>query len=138
MLAHRIADPRVLRLVRMWLEAGTLESGEWHETDRGTPQGAGISPLLANIFLHYVLDLWVHQWRRRNACGRVSIVRYADDFVMGFESVADARRMLTHLKERLAKFGLRLPEDKTPLIGCGPPPAITRRHPRERRPGTFA
>ena len=86
MLAHRIADPRVLRLVRMWLEAGILESDEWHETDRGTPQGAGISPLLANIFLHYVLDLWVHQWRRRNARGRVSIVRYADDFVMGFES----------------------------------------------------
>ena len=70
MLAHRIADPRVLRLVRMWLEAGILESDEWHETDRGTPQGAGISPLLANIFLHYVLDLWVHQWRRRHARGR--------------------------------------------------------------------
>ena len=86
MLAHRIADPRVLRLVRMWLEAGILESDEWHETDRGTPQGAGISPLLANIFLHYVLDLWVHQWRRRHARGRLSIVRYADDFVMGFES----------------------------------------------------
>ena len=91
MLAHRIADPRVLRLIRMWLEAGILESDEWHETDRGTPQGAGISPLLANIFLHYVLDLWVHQWRRRHARGRVSIVRYADDFVMGFESEADAR-----------------------------------------------
>ena len=67
MLAHRVADPRVLRLVRMWLEAGILESDEWHETDRGTPQGAGISPLLANILLHYVLDLWVHQWRRRRA-----------------------------------------------------------------------
>ena len=85
MLAHRIADPRILRLIRLWLEAGILESDEWHETDRGTPQGAGISPLLANIFLHYVLDLWVHQWRRRHARGRVSIVRYADDFVMGFE-----------------------------------------------------
>jgi len=79
MLAHRIADPRVLSLIRMWLEAGILESGEWHETDRVTPQGAGISPLLANVFLHYVLDLWVHQWRRRHARGRVSIVRYADD-----------------------------------------------------------
>ena len=98
MLAHRIADPRILRLIRMWLEAGILESDEWHETDRGTPQGAGISPLLANIFLHYVLDLWVHQWRRRHARGRVSIVRYADDFVMGFESAADARRMLADLK----------------------------------------
>ena len=119
MLAHRIADPRVLRLVRMWLEAGILESDEWHETDRGTPQGAGISPLLANIFLHYVLDLWVHQWRRRHARGRVSIVRYADDFVMGFESAADARQMLADLKERLAKFGLTLHEDKTRLIEFG-------------------
>ena len=82
----------------MWLEAGILESDEWHETDRGTPQGAGISPLLANIFLHYVLDLWVHQWRRRHARGRVSIVRYADDFVMGFESAADARQMLADLE----------------------------------------
>ena len=128
MLAHRIADPRVLRLVRMWLEAGILESDEWHETDRGTPQGAGISPLLANIFLHYVLDLWVHQWRRRHARGRVSIVRYADDFVMGFESAADARRMLADLKERLAKFGLSLHEDKTRLIEFGRLPAMARQH----------
>jgi group II intron reverse transcriptase/maturase len=81
MLAHRIADPRILRLVELWLRAGVLESGEWYETDRGTPQGAGISPLLANVFLHYVLDLWVHQWRRRHASGRVVIVRYADDCV---------------------------------------------------------
>jgi group II intron reverse transcriptase/maturase len=98
MLAQRIADPRVLRLIRRWLDAGILESDEWHETDRGTPQGAGISPLLANIFLHYVLDLWVHQWRRRHARGRVSIVRYADDFVMGFETEADARRMRATLR----------------------------------------
>ena len=79
MLAYRIADPRVLRLIRMWLEAGVLESGEVHETDRGTPQGSGISPLLANAFLHYILDLWVHQWRRRHARGRVVLVRYCDD-----------------------------------------------------------
>ena len=138
MLAHRIADPRILRLVRMWLEAGILESDEWHETERGTPQGAGISPLLANIFLHYVLDLWVHQWRRRNAHGRVSIVRYADDFVMGFENEADARRMLADLKERLAKFGLSLHEDKTRLIEFGRLPAIARRQRGERRPETFA
>lgn len=138
MLAHRIADPRILRLVRMWLEAGILESDEWHETERGTPQGAGISPLLANIFLHYVLDLWVHQWRRRNARGRVSIVRYADDFVMGFENEADARQMLADLKERLAKFGLSLHEDKTRLIEFGRLPAIARRQRGERRPETFA
>src|SRR5436190_19941788 len=97
----RVADPRVLRLIRMWLEAGILESDEWHETEQGTPQGAGISPLLANIFLHYVLDLWVHQWRGRQARDRVSVVRDADDFVVGFESAADARRMLTDLQERL-------------------------------------
>jgi RNA-directed DNA polymerase len=138
MLAHRIADPRILRLIRQWLEAGILESDEWHETDRGTPQGAGISPLLANIFLHYVLDLWVHQWRRRHARGRVSIVRYADDFVMGFESAGDARRMMVDLKERLAKFGLSLHEDKTRLIAFGRLPAIARQQRGERRPETFA
>ena len=138
MLAHRIADPRVLRLVRMWLEAGILESDEWHETDRGTPQGAGISPLLANIFLHYVLDLWVHQWRRRYARGLVSIVRYADDFVMGFESRDDARRMMADLKDRLARFGLSLHEDKTRLIEFGRLPALARRQRGERRPETFA
>ena len=138
MLAHRIADPRVLRLGRMWLEAGILESGEWFETDKGTPQGAGISPLLANVFLHYVLDLWVHQWRSRHARGRVSIVRYADDFVMGFESAADARQMPADLKERLARFGLSLHEDKTRLIEFGRLPALARRQRGERRPGTFA
>jgi group II intron reverse transcriptase/maturase len=138
MLAHRIADPRILRLVRMWLEAGILESGEWHETDRGTPQGAGISPLLANVFLHYALDLWVHQWRRRHARGRVSIVRYADDFVMGFEKRADAQQMLDDLGKRLAKFGLTLHEDKTRLIEFGRLPALARRQRGLRRPGTFA
>jgi group II intron reverse transcriptase/maturase len=138
MLAHRIADPRFLRLVRMWLKAGILESDEWHETERGTPQGAGISPLLANIFLHYVLDLWVHQWRGRHARGRVSIVRYADDFVMGFESGVDARRMMAALKERLAKFGLALHEDKTRLIEFGRLPAMARQQRGERRPETFA
>jgi RNA-directed DNA polymerase len=138
MLAHRIADPRVLRLIRMWLEAGILESNEWHETERGTPQGAGISPLLANIFLHYVFDLWAHQWRRRHARGRVSVVRYADDFVMGFESAADARKMVSDLKKRLARFGLSLHEDKTRLIEFGRLPAMARRRRSERRPETFA
>ena len=138
MLAHRIADPRVLRLIRMWLEAGILESDEKYETTRGTPQGAGISPLLANIFLHYVLDLWVQQWRRRQARGQVSIVRYADDFVMGFESGIDARRILADLKERLAKFGLLLHEDKTRLIEFGRFAAMARQKRGERRPETFA
>lgn len=119
MVEHRIADERILRLIRKWLKAGVLESGEWRESEVGTPQGAGISPLLSNIFLHYALDLWVHQWRRRHARGNVAIVRYADDFVMGFQYEADARRMLVDLKERLAKFKLALHEDKTRLIRFG-------------------
>ncbi len=85
MMAHRIADLRVLQLIRRWLKAGVLENGQWSETIEGTPQGAGISPLLANVFLHYVLDLWVHQGRKRPGRGRVAMVRYADDFVMDFE-----------------------------------------------------
>jgi group II intron reverse transcriptase/maturase len=138
MVAERVADSRILRLIRRWLRVGVLESGEWRDTDRGTPQGAGISPLLANIFLHYVLDLWVHQWRRRHARGRIVIVRYADDFVMGFEKEADARRMLAALTERLAAFGLTLHEDKTRLIEFGRLPALARRQRGERRPETFA
>jgi RNA-directed DNA polymerase len=138
MVAHRIADRRILRLIELWLRAGVLESDEWYETDRGTPQGAGISPLLANIFLHYILDLWVHQWRRRHARGRVVIVRYADDFVMGFEGEADARQMVCALKERLGHFGLALHEDKTRLIEFGRLPALARRQRGERRPMVFA
>lgn len=138
MVAHRIADPRILRLIELWLRAGVLESDVWHETERGTPQGAGISPLLANIFLHYVLDLWVHQWRRRHARGRVVIVRYADDFVMGFEDETDARKMLSDLRERLAAFGLSLHEDKTRLIEFGRLPALARRRRGERHPEAFA
>ena len=106
--------------------AGVLESNELHETERGTPQGSGISPLLANIFLHYVRNLWVHQWRQRHARGRVSVVRYADDFVMGFESKADAERMLVDLRNRLQQFGLTLHEDKTRLIEFGRLPAVKR------------
>ena len=138
MLAHRIADPRILKLVELWLRAGVLESGEWKETDRGTPQGAGISPLLANIVLHYVLDLWVQQWRRRRARGRVVIVRYADDFVIGFQREAEARAMLSELGERLAVFGLALHEHKTRLIEFGRFAATSRRQRGERRPETFA
>ena len=138
MLEHRIADPRVLRLIRQWLTAGVLESGEWHEVVEGTPQGAGISPLLANIFLHYVFDLWVHQWRRRKARGRIILVRYADDFVMGLQYADDARRMLEDLKERLAKFKLTLHADKTRLIEFGRMPTLARARRGQQRPETFA
>src|ERR1700719_3599973 len=137
MVAHRIADRRILRLIRGWLRAGVMEGQRWHETDRGTPQGAGISPLLANIFLHYVLDLWVHQWRKRYAQRRVIIVRYCDDFVLGFEHEADARRMLADLKERLAKFKLALHEEKTRLIEFGKLASELRRRRGARRCETF-
>jgi group II intron reverse transcriptase/maturase len=137
MLAHRIADRRVLGLIRQWLKAGVLDSGTLSETVVGTPQGSGISPLLANVFLHYVLDVWVHRWRRE-ASGRVVIVRYADDFVMGFQRARDARRMLEDLRERLAHFGLRLHEDKTRLLEFGRLPALNRKRRGVRRPETFA
>jgi RNA-directed DNA polymerase len=136
MISHRVADPRILRLISQWLRAGILESGEWKEAGEGTPQGAGISPLLANIFLHYILDLWVHRWRQR-AQGCVSIVRYADDFVLGFESEMDARRMRADLTERMAKFGLTLHEEKTRLILFGKFAAERCRRVGLRRPETF-
>ena len=138
MLAHRVADPRILGLIRGWLSAGVLEGKVWSETTEGTPQGAGISPLLANVFLHYVLDLWVHQWRKRHARGQVIIVRYADDFVMGFQYEADARKMMVDLQERLAHFRLALHEEKTRLIEFGRLPALRREQRGERRPETFA
>ncbi len=138
LVEHRIADRRVLRLIRKWLKAGVLEDGRWQKTVEGTPQGAGISPLLANIFLHYALDLWVHQWRRRRARGRVVIVRYADDFVMGFQYAQDARQMLADLKERMAKFGQTLHEVKTRLIAFGRFPTLRRAQQGQRRPETFA
>lgn len=138
MVAHRIADRRVLRLIRQWLKAGIWESGEWYETVEGTPQGTGISPLLANIFLHYVLDLWVRRWRRQVARGRVIVVRYADDFVVGFQYARDARRMLADLRERLTKFRLQLHGEKTRLIEFGRLPALDRKRRGVRRPETFA
>lgn len=137
MLAHRIADQRVLRLIRGWLKAGVWESGQWAETVEGTPQGAGISPLLANVFLHYVLDVWVHAWRKQHAQGQVVIVRYADDVVMGFERERDGRMMLAALRERLTKFKLALHEGKTRLIEFGRF-AVERRACRgESKPETF-
>jgi group II intron reverse transcriptase/maturase len=118
-LEHRIADPRMLRLLKKWLRAGVSEDGEWSATKVGTPQGAVISPLFANVFLHYVLDLWIEDWRKRQAKGEVIIVRYADDFVIGFREESDARRCLIALRERLAKFGLELNREKTRLIEFG-------------------
>jgi len=116
---HRIADKRMLRLLKKWLRAGVSEDGEWSSTKVGTPQGAVISPLFANVFLHYVLDLWIHDWRKRQAKGEVIIVRYADDFVIGFREESDARKCLAALGERLAKFGLALHPEKTRLIEFG-------------------
>jgi group II intron reverse transcriptase/maturase len=137
MIAHRIADPRILRLIRQWLRAGILESGEWSETVEGTPQGSGISPLLANIFLHYAFDMWVAQWRRRQAHGDVIVIRYADDTLLGFEKEQDARRLLSDLKRRLAHFGLRLHDKKTRLIEFGRFAAERRASRGEQRPETF-
>jgi len=118
-LEHRIADPRMLRLLKKWLRAGVSEDGEWSPTTVGTPQGAVISPLYANVFLHYVFDLWIDAWRKRHAKGEVIIVRYADDFVIGFREESDARRCLTALRERFHEFGLELHPEKTRLIEFG-------------------
>ena len=111
--------PRVLRLIQKWLRAGVIEDGEWSETEAGTAQGASVSPLLANVYLHYVFDLWAHQWRRRHAPGDVILVRYADDYVAGFEHRDDAERFLADLRGRFAKFGLELAAEKTRLIEFG-------------------
>jgi RNA-directed DNA polymerase len=118
-IEHRIADPRMVRLLMKWLHAGVMEEGVLHEVEEGTPQGGIISPLMANIYLHYALDLWVHAWRKKQARGEVFIVRYADDFVMGFQDKQDALAMRSALAERLAKFGLELHPDKTRVIRFG-------------------
>ena len=118
-LEHRIADSRILRLVKKWLAAGVLEKGVWSATEEGTPQGATISPLLANVYLHCVFDLWVQQWRKRSASGEVIVVRYADDFALGFQYERDAVRFRTDLRERLRTFGLELHPDKTRLFRFG-------------------
>ncbi len=118
-IEHRIADKRVLRLIQKWLAAGVMEAGTKIETTQGTPQGATISPLLANVYLHYILDLWVQQWRKQHARGDVVIVRYADDFIVGFQRHADATRFLHELRERLRGFALELHPDKTRLIQFG-------------------
>src|SRR5262249_19786747 len=118
-VAHRIADRRLLRLIRKWLRAGVSDDGTWSKSTVGTPPGAVISPLLANVFLHYALDLWVEHWRQQSATGDVIIVRYADDFVLGFQHRSDAERCLQELRGRFAKFGLELHPDKTRLLEFG-------------------
>jgi len=136
-LEHRIGDPRVIRLVRKWLKAGVMEEGEWSVSETGTPQGAVISPLLANVYLHYVFDLWARQWRRREAEGNVIIVRYADDIVAGFEHESDARRFWDAMRERFERFGLELHGEKTRLLEFGRHAAVRRRQRGLGKPQTF-
>ncbi len=119
LLERRIADPRMLRLIRKWLRAGVSEDGEWSKTEVGTPQGSVISPLLSNIYLHYVLDKWVTEWRKNKANGEVIIVRYADDFVMRFQYRSSVERFLQEMKKRFAAFGLEIHSEKTRLIEFG-------------------
>jgi len=136
-LEHRIADRRMLRLIQKWLKAGTLQDGKWTQSTEGSPQGATISPLLANVFLHYVFDLWAQQWRKQQASGDMIVVRYADDFVVGFEKEADARRFLSELRDRFAKFELELHPDKTRVLRFGKFAAAQRRERGQRKPETF-
>jgi RNA-directed DNA polymerase len=136
-VGHRIADRRILRLIGKWLRAGVSEDGDWSKTEVGTPQGAVASPLLANVYLHYVFDLWAQHWRKHRATGDVIVIRYADDIVMGFENRDDAERFLQGWKERLNKFGLELHPDKTRLIEFGRHAATNRKQRGEGKPDTF-
>lgn len=136
-LGHRIADRRVLRLIDKWLAAGVIEDGQWTAGEEGSPQGASVSPLLANLYLHYVLDLWADWWRRHHATGEVIIVRWADDFIVGFEHEHDATQFLTELGQRLARFGLALHPDKTRLVEFGRDAARRRAARGLGKPETF-
>ena len=136
-LQHRIGDRRILRLIQNWLRAGVLEDGEWSETEQGTPQGSAISPLLANVYLHYAFDLWVQHRRTHRVAGDVIVVRYADDSVLGFQYRADAERFLQEWRERLQKFGLELHPEKTRLIEFGRFAATNRKQRGEGKPETF-
>jgi group II intron reverse transcriptase/maturase len=118
-IEHRIGDRRLVRLLQKWLRAGVLESGKLHAVQAGTPQGGIISPLLANVFLHYALDLWAHQWRKREARGETYVVRYADDVVLCFQFEQDARAMSKALAEQLAQYGLELHPEKTRVLSFG-------------------
>jgi len=134
---HRVADPRILRLIRKWLNAGVIEDGQWSDTKTGSPQGSVISPLLANIYLHYVFDLWVDVWRTKWAQGEVVVVRYADDIILGFQHQAEADRFLENLRERLGMFGLELHPDKTRRIEFGRFAEQNRTRRGEGKPETF-
>jgi group II intron reverse transcriptase/maturase len=134
---HRVADQRVLRLIRKWLNAGVLEQGEWTCSEEGTPQGGSASPLLANVYLHYVFDLWVQHWRKTKAKGDVIVVRWADDFVVGFEHQADAAQFHHELAERFAQFKLKLHPEKTRVIEFGYFAANNRKRRGKGKPETF-
>jgi group II intron reverse transcriptase/maturase len=136
-IEHRVADRRVVRLIQKWLNAGVLEEGQRIRSEAGTVQGGSISPLLANLYLHYVFDLWVHRWRQTRAHGDVVVVRFADDFVVGFEHRAEADRFLADLRERVARFGLTLHPDKTRLIEFGRHADRIRRGRGDGKPETF-
>jgi len=134
---HRVADRRIVRLIQKWLAAGVLEDGQRTQREVGTVQGGSISPLLANLYLHYVFDLWVRQWRQKQARGDVIVVRFADDFVVGFEHRHEAERFVAALRERFAPFGLELHPDKTRLLRFGRLAASSARARREGKPQTF-
>ena len=136
-IEHRIADQRVVRHVKKWLNAGVLENGKRIQVQEGTPQGGSVSPLLANIYLHYVFDLWVHAWRQKHATGGVIVVRFADDFIVGFQRKADAERFLVELRERFARFNLELHPDKTRLLEFGRYAAKNRQKRGQGKPETF-
>jgi group II intron reverse transcriptase/maturase len=134
---HRIGDKRVVRLIQKWLKAGVVEDGRWFQPEEGSPQGSVISPILANLYLHHVLDLWAKAWRKKQASGEMIIVRYADDAVLGFERGEDAERFLEQLRERLRTFGLELHPEKTRLIEFGRYAAERREKRGEGKPETF-
>src|SRR6185312_348099 len=136
-IEHRVADRRILRLIRKWLKAGVSEDGQWSETKLGTPQGAVVSPLIANVYLHYLFDLWADVWRKKVAKGDVIVVRYADDLVVGFQHRTEAEQFLKQFQERLAKFGLELNPAKTRLIEFGRFAARDRKQRGEGKPETF-
>ena len=136
-LEHRIADRRVVRLIQKWLNAGVLEDGKRMRVEEGTPQGGSISPLLANLYLHYVFDLWAQAWRRKRSHGDVIVVRFADDIVLGFQNPSDAERFRQELAERLGQFGLELHPEKTRLLEFGPMAAENRQRRGQGKPETF-